>query len=147
MDHSKNLHSWPLHKFHILANSRVFKIWTIPGVSHYQWVHVFNIMGHSKTLKLRIIQEFSHFRLLKNCLSFFWKLQNFNILHNIFFNVIDHSGSLKFRTIPEILHLDLSRIFITVKYTPLPSEVPSGFALGNSFRRRGIFDRISPFLF
>ena len=31
----------------------------------------------------------------------------------------------------------------TVKYTPLPSGVPSGFALGNSFRQRGIFDRIS----
>ena len=31
----------------------------------------------------------------------------------------------------------------TVKYTPTSEEVPSGFTLGNSFRRRGIFDRIS----
>ena len=31
----------------------------------------------------------------------------------------------------------------TVKYSPLPSGVPSGFALGNSFRQRVIFDRIS----
>ena len=31
----------------------------------------------------------------------------------------------------------------TVKYNPLPSGVPSGFALGNSFRPRVIFDRIS----
>ena len=29
----------------------------------------------------------------------------------------------------------------TVKYTPLPSGVPWGFALGNSFRQRGIFDQ------
>ena len=29
----------------------------------------------------------------------------------------------------------------TVKYTPPPSGVPSGYPLGNSFRRRGIFDR------
>ena len=31
----------------------------------------------------------------------------------------------------------------TVKYNPLPSGVPSGFALRNSFRQRVIFDRIS----
>ena len=31
----------------------------------------------------------------------------------------------------------------TVKYNPLPSRVPSGFALGNSFRQKVIFDRIS----
>ena len=31
----------------------------------------------------------------------------------------------------------------TVKYRPLPLGVPSGFALGNSLRRRAIFDRIS----
>ena len=31
----------------------------------------------------------------------------------------------------------------TVKYNPLPSGAPSGFALGNSFRQRVIFDRIS----
>ena len=31
----------------------------------------------------------------------------------------------------------------TVKYTPFPSGVPSGFALGKSFRQRGILDRIS----
>ena len=31
----------------------------------------------------------------------------------------------------------------TVKYTPSPSGVPQGFALGNSFSRRGIFDHIS----
>ena len=31
----------------------------------------------------------------------------------------------------------------TVKYNPLPSGVPLGFALRNSFRRRVIFDRIS----
>ena len=31
----------------------------------------------------------------------------------------------------------------TVKYNSSPSGVPSGFALGNSFRQRGIFDRIS----
>ena len=31
----------------------------------------------------------------------------------------------------------------TVKYSPLPSGVPSGFALGNSRRRRAIFDRRS----
>ena len=31
----------------------------------------------------------------------------------------------------------------TVKYNPLPSGVPSGFALGNSFRPRVIFDRVS----
>ena len=30
-----------------------------------------------------------------------------------------------------------------IKYTPLPSGVPSVIALGNSFRRRRIFDRIS----
>ena len=30
-----------------------------------------------------------------------------------------------------------------VKYTPSPSGVPSAFALENSFRRRGIFDRVS----
>ena len=30
-----------------------------------------------------------------------------------------------------------------VKYTPLPSGVPLGFAPGNSFRQRGIFDCIS----
>ena len=31
----------------------------------------------------------------------------------------------------------------TVKYNPLPSGVPSGFAIGNSFRQKVIFDRIS----
>ena len=31
----------------------------------------------------------------------------------------------------------------TVKNTPMPSGVPLGFALGNSFRQSGIFDRIS----
>ena len=31
----------------------------------------------------------------------------------------------------------------TVINTPSPSGVPSGFALGNSFRQRGIFDSIS----
>ena len=31
----------------------------------------------------------------------------------------------------------------TVKYNPLPSGVPSGFALGNSFSQNVIFDRIS----
>ena len=31
----------------------------------------------------------------------------------------------------------------TVKYNPLPWGVPSGFAHGNSFRQRVIFDRIS----
>ena len=31
----------------------------------------------------------------------------------------------------------------TIKYNPLPSGVPSGFALRNSFRQRVIFDRIS----
>ena len=30
-----------------------------------------------------------------------------------------------------------------VKYNPLPSGAPSGFALGNFFRQRVIFDRIS----
>ena len=33
----------------------------------------------------------------------------------------------------------------TVKYSPLPSGVPSGFALGNSLWRRAIIDRISFF--
>jgi hypothetical protein len=31
----------------------------------------------------------------------------------------------------------------TVKDTPSPSGVSSGFALLNSFRQRGIFDRVS----
>ena len=31
----------------------------------------------------------------------------------------------------------------TVKYKPLREGVPFGFALGNSFRQRVIFDRIS----
>ena len=31
----------------------------------------------------------------------------------------------------------------TVEYSPSPSGVPSGFALGNSLGRRAIFDRIS----
>ena len=31
----------------------------------------------------------------------------------------------------------------TIKYTPLPEGVPEGKSQGNSFRRRGIFDRIS----
>ena len=39
-----------------------------------------------------------------------------------------------------VLGLDLG---FTVKYNPLPSGVPSGFALGNSFRQRVIFDSIS----
>ena len=39
-----------------------------------------------------------------------------------------------------MLGLDLG---YTVKYNPLPSGVPLGFALGNSFRHRVIFDRIS----
>ena len=39
-----------------------------------------------------------------------------------------------------VLGLDLG---YTVKYTPPPSGVPWGFGLGNSLRRRGIFDRIS----
>ena len=39
-----------------------------------------------------------------------------------------------------VLRLDLVYV---VKYNPLPSGVPSGFALGNSFMQRVIFDRIS----
>ena len=39
-----------------------------------------------------------------------------------------------------VLGLDLG---YTVKYNPLPSGVPSGFALGNSLRQRVIFDRTS----
>ena len=39
-----------------------------------------------------------------------------------------------------VLGLDL---VYTVKFTTLPSEVLSGFALRNSFRQSGIFDCIS----
>ena len=39
-----------------------------------------------------------------------------------------------------VLGLDLG---YTVKYNPLPSGVPSVFALVNSFRRKVIFDRVS----
>ena len=39
-----------------------------------------------------------------------------------------------------VLGLDLG---YTVKYNPLPSGAPFGFAFGNSFRQRDIFDIIS----
>ena len=72
--------------------------------------------------------------------EFWWKkiegnLRRTNTEHYIILN----NGILKYNSliydIMSVLGLDLEN---TVKYNPVPSGVPSGFALWNSFRQRVI---------